>query len=76
MSSRPPTQLVKLAELHHPDPPAVRTDPGRAIAEPPEILLVTLVADLKTAGAIPAERQHLPAAVTLEFPAVPPPLGI
>jgi hypothetical protein len=62
--------------LHHADASAVRTYPGGAITHPPLVLIEADVADLKTADAVPAERQDLLATMTLEFLAAPPPPGI
>jgi hypothetical protein len=53
--------------LHHADAAAVRTDPGRAVADPPDILFKARVTDLEATRAIPAERQDLSATVALEF---------
>lgn len=49
------------AGSHHPDPAAVRTDPGRTVGQPPFVFLKAVIADLETAGAVPAEGQLAPA---------------
>ncbi len=46
------------------DPPAVRADPGRAVTDAPLVFLETIRADLEAAGAVPAKRFFLLAAVT------------
>lgn len=57
---------------HHADPPAVGTNPGRPVADSPEILLETRIANLEAARAVPAEWQNLPATVTLKILLAPP----
>jgi len=61
---------------HHADPAAIGTDPGGAVAESPFILRKTLRTDLKTAGAVPAERQLPAAAMADKIFAAPPPLAV
>ena len=63
-------------DLHHANATAVRTYPGRTIADPPEILFKTFIADLETTGAVPAKRQNLTATVALELFFAPAPLRI
>ena len=43
-------------DLHHANATAVRTDPGRTVADPPDVLLKTIITDLETTGAVPAKR--------------------
>ena len=60
---------------HHPNALTVGANPGGAIADPPLVLFKAFLANLKTAGATPAEFLFLTAAVTLIFtklsPAIP-----
>ena len=46
------------------NPSAVRADPGGAVTDAPLVFLETVRADLEAAGAVPAERFFLLAAVT------------
>ena len=61
------------ADLHHADAAAVGANPGRTVADPPDILLKTFITYLETAETVPAEGQDFPTAVTLElfFPPAP-----
>ena len=45
--------------LHHPDPAAIGADPGWAVAQAPFVFLEALFANLKAAGAVPAEGELL-----------------
>ena len=62
--------------LGHSHPAAIGTHPGGAVGDPPLIFLEAGIADLKTAGAVPAKRQFFPAAVAFELFFPPAALGI
>ena len=57
---------------HHADPFAIRTDPGRAVTDPPLIFFKTFFADHKAAGTTPAELLFFFAAVA-DILTTPPP---
>ena len=61
---------------HHANPTAVRTNPGRPIAEPPFIFLKAAVANLKPAKTIPTERQLFITAVANKIFLPPSTLGV
>jgi hypothetical protein len=57
-----------MQKLHHPYPAAIRANPGRAIADGPHVFLEAVIANLKAAWAVPAERQFPPTTMALKFP--------
>jgi hypothetical protein len=63
-------------DLYHADAAAIRANPGGAIAEAPSVLVKTLLADLKPAGAIEAIGKYSPATVALKLPTLPAPAGL
>jgi hypothetical protein len=59
--------VLNRQKSHHPDPAAIRADPGRAIADGPHVFLETIIADLEATGTVPAKGQFPPAAMALEL---------